>query len=98
MGDSAPVLEDAVFHRLGHEKAPQPVKLNLAIPWEQFDGAVVTTDAKLLNRQAQPDGLRLMLQSGDMFFDATVPPGGLAGRRLSFPLNSGRRGTSSFIV
>ena len=72
MGDSAPMLEDAVFHRLGHEKAPEPVKLNLGVPWEQFDGAVVTTEAKLLNRQAQPDGLRLMLQHGDMFFDATA--------------------------
>src|SRR5216683_2153140 len=98
MGDSAPMLEDAVFHRLGHEKAPQPVKLNLAIPWEQFDGAVVTTDAKLLNRQAQPDGLRLMLQSGDMFFDATVPPGVVAERLLSIPLNSGVRVTGICLV
>ena len=47
MGDSAPILEDAVFHRVGHEKAPQPVTLNLSAPWEQFDGLVVTTEAKL---------------------------------------------------
>src|SRR5260370_12658214 len=98
MGDSAPVLEDAVFHRLGHEKAPQPGKLNLARPWEHFDGAVVTTDAKLLNRQAQPDGLRLMLQSGDMFFDATVPPGVVAERLLSIPLNRGVRVTGICLV
>src|SRR5580692_12932032 len=77
MGDSAPMLEDAVVHRLGHEKAPEPVELNLNVHWEQFDSAVVTTDAKLLNRQAQPDGLRLMLQRDDMFFDATVPQGAL---------------------
>ena len=85
MGDSAPMLEDAVFHRLGHEKAPEPVMLDLNAPWEQFDGVVVTTDAKLLNRQPQPDGLRLMLQRGDMFFDATVPSGLLAERLLSIP-------------
>ena len=88
MGDSAPILEDAVFHRLGHEKAPEPLKLDLDIPWELFDGAVVTTDAKLLNRQAQPDGLLLMLQHGDVFFDATAPAGASAERLLSIPPNS----------
>lgn len=98
MGDSAPMLEDAVFHRLGHEKAPLPVTLNLTVPWEQFDGAVVTTDAKLLNRQAEPDGLRLMLQRGDMFFDATAPPGLVAERLLSIPLNSGVRLTGICLV
>ena len=87
-GESAPILEDAAFHRLGHEKAPEPVKLNLDAPWEQFDGAVVSTDAKLLNRQAQPDGLRLMLQRGDIFFDATLSAGAGAERLLSIPLNS----------
>ena len=88
MGESAPIVEDAVFHRLGHEKAPEPLKLNLDVPWEQFDGAVVTTDAKLLNRQSQPDGLLLMLQHGDVFFDATIPPGPSAERLLSIPRNS----------
>lgn len=88
MGDSAPMLEDAVFHRIGHEKSPQPVTLNLSSPWEQFDGVVVTTDAKLLNRQPNPDGLGLILQHGEMFFDATVPPGILAERLRSVPLNS----------
>jgi len=87
-GDSAPILEDAVFHRLGHEKAPEPVKLNLDAPWEQFDGAVVTTNAKLLNRQAQRDGLRLMLQHGDVFFDADIAASAAAERMRSIPLNS----------
>ena len=88
MGESAPILEDAVFHRRGHEKPPEPLKLNLDLPWEQFDGAVVTTDAKLLNRQSQPDGLLLMLQHGDVFFDATIPAGASAERLLSIPRNS----------
>lgn len=88
MGESAPILEDAVFHRLGHEKAPEPMKLNLNVPWEQFDGAVVTTEAKLISRQAQPDGLRLMLQRGDMFFDATLSAGAVAESLLSIPQNS----------
>lgn len=98
MGDSAPILEDAVFHRIGHEKDPKPVELNLDVPWEQYDGAVVITDAKLLNRQVQPDGLRLMLQRGDMFFDATVPQGAVAERLLSVPLNSALRVTGICLV
>ena len=88
MGDSAPMLEDAVFHRLIHDAPPKPVKLDLEAPWEQFDGAVVTTNAKLLNRQARPEGLRLMLQRGDVFFDADVAPGAAAELMRSIPLNS----------
>jgi signal transduction histidine kinase len=87
-GDSAPILEDAVFHRLGHEKAPDPVALDLAKPWEEFDGAVVTTEATLQSRQQQPEGVRMLLQRGDTFFDATLPPGVPADRILSIPLNS----------
>lgn len=98
MGDSAPILEDAEFRRLGHDKAPEPVELNLDVPWEQFDGEVVTTDAKLVNRQAQPDGLRLMLQHDDVLFDATVPPGAVLERLVSIPMNSGVRVTGICLV
>ena len=98
MGDAAPMLEDAVFHRLGHEKAPDPVALDLNAAWEQFDGVVVTTDAKLLNRQAQPDGLRLLLQQRDVFFDANLPPGAAADRLLSTALNSEVRITGICLV
>jgi signal transduction histidine kinase len=88
MGESAPMLEDAVFHRLSHGKAPQPLTLDIGRPWEEFDGAVITTEAKLLNRQPQPDGLRLLLQHDDVDFDATLPPGIPRDRLLSIPLNS----------
>ena len=88
MGESAPMLEDAIFHPLGHQAGPETVKLNLDAPWEQFDGAVVTTDASLVSRQAQPDGVRLHLQHGDTFFDASLPLGVAADRVLSIPLNS----------
>jgi len=91
MGDSAPILEDAVFHRLGHQNAPDPVKLDLNALWEQFDNAVASTDAKLLSRQVQLEGLRLLLQSGEVVFDATLSPGVSADGLLSIPLNSGVR-------
>ena len=98
MGESAPIVEDAVFRRLDHEGTPQAVDLDLKAPWEQFDGTVVTTDAKLLNRQGQPDGLRLMLQRGDVFFDADVADGALAEQMLAIPLNSDLRMTGICLV
>jgi signal transduction histidine kinase len=98
MGESAPMLEDAVFHRLRHKQAPEPVLLNLEAPWEGFDGALVTIDAKLLNRQAQPDGLRVLLQRGDVFFDATLPPEVSWDGILSIPLDSEVRLTGICLV
>jgi signal transduction histidine kinase len=91
MGNSAPMLEDAVFHRLGHEKAPDPIHLNLNEPWEQFDGALVVTEAKLLSRQFGPDGLRLTLQEGEVFFEAAVSSTPSAERLAEIPLNSDLR-------
>jgi signal transduction histidine kinase len=96
MGATTPILENAVFHRLGHRSEPDPVKMDLNKPWEQFDSVLVTTDAKLLNRQAQPDGIRLMLQNGDVVFDATLPPGFSADPAI--PLNSTVRVTGICLV
>jgi signal transduction histidine kinase len=98
VGDAAPMLEDAVFHRLSSGNPPEPAKLDLDAPWEQFDSALVTTDAKLLNRQAQPDGMRLRLQRGEVFFDAILPASVSADRLLSIPLNSEVRLTGICLV
>jgi signal transduction histidine kinase len=96
MGGTMPILENAVFHRLGHRKEPDPEKMDLDKPWEQFDSALVTTDAKLLSRQAQPDGIRILLQSGEVLFDATLPPG--FGGDAPIPLNSEVRVTGICLV
>jgi signal transduction histidine kinase len=88
VGDSAPILEDAIFHRLGHGAAPEAVNLDLNAPWEEFDNSLVHTDAKLLGRQARPDGLVLLLQEGDTIFDATLPEGVSNQSLFSIPLNS----------
>ncbi len=98
MGDSAPILQDAVFRRLRHEKPPEPVQLNLSRPWDHFDGALVTIEARMLNRQSQADGLRLLLQSGDVYFDAALPPNMSAQDVMSVPLNSELRITGICLV
>ncbi|MGH9514266.1 MAG: sensor histidine kinase [Terriglobales bacterium] len=86
MGGVTPILENAVFYRLGHRREPDAVKMDFNKPWEEFDSVLVTTDAKLLSQQAQPDGIRLMLQTGDIVFDATLPPSFSADAKI--PLNS----------
>jgi signal transduction histidine kinase len=76
VGTSAPVLEDAVFHRVGPGMTPKPVRLDLSVPWEQYDGALVVTDANLLQVETQPDGLHLLLRQDDQIFEATLEPHG----------------------
>lgn len=88
MGESAPILADAVFHRVDHGAPPSPLKLRLELPWEQFDGALVTVDALLLERQSHNSGLRLMLRSGDYLFEANAISPSVMERISSIPLNS----------
>ena len=87
-GESAPMLYDGVFYQVGHSPPPEPVQLNLDALWEEFDGALVSIRAKLLGSQTRPDGLRLLLQTGDVLFDATLPPGVPTDQLSSTPPNS----------
>jgi signal transduction histidine kinase len=87
VGESAPILADAVFHRVGHSSPPQAVPLALELPWEEFDGALVSTEATLVDRHAQAGELRLLLRTGEQVFEATLQspqPGALN----SIPINA----------
>jgi signal transduction histidine kinase len=97
MGESAPVLADAVFHRVGHVVPPVAVKLALDSPWEQYDGALVITDAVLLDRRIQLDGIRLLLRTGEQLFEALLQAPEPKGLR-SIPLNSQVRITGVCLV
>jgi signal transduction histidine kinase len=98
MGESAPILEDAVFHQVNHQSAPNAIPLNLDAPWEQYDGVLITTEARLLNRTEIPDGLRLLLQRGEVIFDAAVPRASAAEVLRSVPVNSEVRLTGVCLV
>jgi signal transduction histidine kinase len=87
MGESAPVLSDAIFHRQGRGIVPVPVKLEFESPWEQYDGALVTTDATLLDRQQGDGGSRLLLRNAEYLFEANASPE-VDERLGSVPLNS----------
>ncbi len=97
MGESAPVLSDATFHQIGHSAVSAPVSFNFDLPWEQYDGALVMTDATLLDHQHQNGGLRLLLRAGEYLFEATAPPP-MDERFLSIPLNSQVRITGICLV
>lgn len=86
MGESAPVLADAVFHRVAYGSAPAPVPLDLREPWEQYDGALVTTDATLLERHGNGAGQVLLFRAGEWVFEASLaaPDEHISG----IPLNS----------
>jgi signal transduction histidine kinase len=88
VGESAPVLADAVFHLVRHDTPPTPIRFDPDAPWEQYDGTVVTLAAKLVHRQSQPQGLTLVLQQGEILFDATLPAGAKADSLLAIPLES----------
>jgi signal transduction histidine kinase len=98
MGESAPLLEDAAFHRVDHTASPRPVKLNLDVPWEQYDGALITTDATLLHVEQQANGLRLLLQQGSGVFEAVLEPGELSSSLKSLRVNSQLRITGICLV
>lgn len=76
MGESEPVLEDAVFQQVGHQAPLAPVNLEVSPPFERYDGALVAANATLLGRRQQPDGLHMLLEQNGSTFDATLPPGG----------------------
>lgn len=98
VGESAPLLEDAAFHRVDHASVPQPVKLDLAVPWEQYDGALITTDATLLHVEPQPNGARMLLQQGDVVFEAMLEPREVAASLTSLRANSVLRITGICLV
>jgi len=90
VGESAPVLEDAAFRRVGHDAPPQPITLDLDAPWERFDGALVTTDAKVLQHEQRGDGtIALLLQHKDgTLINVTLQARNSADHAMAIPLGS----------
>ncbi len=88
VGESAPVLQDAVFHRIGHEDPPRAIDFDVDSPWERYDGALVTVEVKLLQRRPRADGMDLTLQYEGIIFNASLADGAAVERVTSLPLNS----------
>jgi len=97
-GESAPVLKDAMVYRVGSGAPLAPVPLDLSVLWEKYDGALVETEALLLGRDPQPDGVRLLLQQRQTVFNATLSPAERGDGLLTVPLNSQVRVTGICLV
>lgn len=100
MGESAPVLRDAVFHRLGSQEPVKPIRFDISVPWERYDGAVIAIEATVLGRDAKPEGVRFLLQQEPQhaLFQATLSPVDTASPLWSVPLNSRVRVTGICLV
>ncbi len=98
VGESEPVLADAVFQVVGHGAIPQPVSLDLTAPWGRYDGALVTTDARLIHLDPQPLGAGLLLQHGTTVFEARLQTKDPNELRKSIPIGSDLRVTGVCLV
>src|SRR5437763_10198040 len=87
-----------VFHVVGHGPIPQPVNLDLNVPWGRYDGALVSTDARLIHLELQPYGASLLLQHGTTVFEARLQPADPNELRKSLPLASDLRVTGICLV
>ncbi len=87
-GESAPVLVDAVFNRVGVTVPVEPVPLNLGAPWEKYDAVLVESTATMVGRNVELGGVQLLLQADQHLFEASLSTAESASQLLSVPLNS----------
>lgn len=87
-GESAPVLVDAVFNRVGVTVPVEPMPLNLAAPWEKYDAVLIEGQATMVGRNVQLGGVQLLLQQDQHLFEASLSTAESASQLLSVPLNS----------
>jgi signal transduction histidine kinase len=98
VGESEPVLADAVFHLMGHGPMPDPINLDLNTPWGHYDGALVTTDARLIHLERQSSGASLLLQHDTTLFEARLQPAAPDDLRASLTPGSDLRITGICLV
>lgn len=98
VGESGPVLADAVFRVVEHGKIPEPINLDLNAPWGQYDGALVSTNARFINFEPQPYGASLLLQHDAKLFEARLDLADANSLQTSLPLGSELRVTGICLV
>jgi signal transduction histidine kinase len=98
VGESKPILEDALFRKVGHASPSPAVNLELKGPLERFDGRLVSVDAKVLQREGSPDGESFLLQAGKKVFTVSAQTDTTLGRMLSVSPNSAVRVTGVCLV
>ncbi|HET9696807.1 MAG TPA: sensor histidine kinase [Terriglobales bacterium] len=98
VGESGPVLEDAVAHAVGHGQVPAPILLDVNNAWERYDGALVTVVAHLLQWERHGNQTSAVLQRDGNVFSATLQDDGVPSDLLKVPVNSEVRVTGICLV
>ncbi|PYX94037.1 MAG: hypothetical protein DMG67_02615 [Acidobacteria bacterium] len=98
VGGSTPILEDALFRKVGHSSPSPAVSLELRGPLERFDGRLVSIEAKLLPREGPPDGSTFLLQSGTKVFTVSAQTDTALERMLAISPSSEVRVTGVCLV
>jgi signal transduction histidine kinase len=88
VGESEPVLADAVFRVIGHGPVPGPINFDLNAPWGGYDAALVRVQARLIHMEVHPSGATLLLQQGAKVFEARLESPGATDLQASIPAGS----------
>jgi signal transduction histidine kinase len=73
LGQYAPMLEDAVFHVIGHQAQPAPVQVRIdQLPSEDYDTVLVRLRGRLINRIQRADEQILVLEATNIILNARL--------------------------
>ena len=73
LGQYAPMVEDAVFHVIGHQAQPAPVQVRIdQLPSEDYDTVLVRLRGRLINRIQRADEQILVLEATNIILNARL--------------------------
>ncbi len=98
VGESTPILEDALFRKVGRSSPSPAIAMELRGPLERFDGRLVSIDAKVLQREGPLDGSSFLLQSDKRVFTVSAQTDTAFERMLSISPSSVVRVTGVCLV
>jgi len=98
VGESTPILEDALFRKVGRSFPSPAIAMELRGPLERFDGRLVSIDAKVLQREGPPDGSSFLLQTGTRVFTVSAQTDAALERMLAISPSSEVRVTGVCLV
>lgn len=98
VGESTPILEDALFRKVGHSSPSPAIAMELRGPLERFDGRLVSIDAKFLQHEGPPDGQSFLLQHDKRVFTVSAQTETALERMVSISPNSKVRVTGVCLV
>jgi signal transduction histidine kinase len=89
LGQYAPVLEDAIFHVIGHQSEPAPAQVRIdQLPTDDYDTVLVRLRGRLINRIERADEQILVLEAENLILNARLNSAKADRRFLALPNGS----------